>query len=222
MPGLASERCFHHQAREAASRCPGCRHFFCRECVVPFDGRLLCAACIAEANESPLTSQKRSSRSGQMLLGMAALIFIWMVFYCLGWIILQYRETQPVDLAENAPSLSESRHCLGQNSSPDLSLSAGVHTRRDEKVLAQLSWYFQSNCAREQADTASFATRRAGVLARHRLPVDSRFQRTRLEGRVGMLFSEPPRESASGFLPFSATPPTGFPRALLRSRVGIQ
>src|SRR5271165_4238055 len=96
MPGLASERCFHHETREAVCRCPVCRRFFCRECVVPFDGRLLCATCIAKANEAPPVLEKRSSHPGQILLGVAALIFIWAVFYCFGWIILQDRETLPV------------------------------------------------------------------------------------------------------------------------------
>jgi hypothetical protein len=120
MPSLALERCFHHETREAVCRCPECRRFFCRECVVPFDGRLLCATCIARANEPPLISEKRSSSSGQMLLGVAALVFIWIAYYCLGWMILQYRDSQPVEVAERgplfcAPSLSESRHCLSQN-----------------------------------------------------------------------------------------------------------
>jgi hypothetical protein len=65
--------------------------------VVPFDGRLLCAACIARANEPPSLPEKSSQLSGQLLLGTAALVFIWLIFYCLGWIILQYRETLPLD-----------------------------------------------------------------------------------------------------------------------------
>jgi hypothetical protein len=104
MPGLAAERCFHHETREAVGRCPECRRFFCRECVVPFDRRLLCAACIARANEPPLLPEKSSALSGQLLLGTTALVFIWVIFYCLGWIILQYRETLPVEVAEKGRS----------------------------------------------------------------------------------------------------------------------
>ena len=100
MPGLASQRCFHHETREAVCRCPGCRSFFCRECVAPFEDRLLCAACIAKQNEAPRVAEKRTSSLGQMLLGLAALIFIWIVFYCVGWIVLQYRPAQPPDLAQ--------------------------------------------------------------------------------------------------------------------------
>ncbi len=102
MPGLASQRCFHHETREAVCRCPECRRFFCRECVVSFDGRLLCAACIARASEPPLAPRK-SSHAGQILLGMVALFLIWAIFYCLGWIILQYRETLPVSVAAKLP-----------------------------------------------------------------------------------------------------------------------
>ncbi len=104
MPGLASERCFHHEIREAICRCPECRRFFCRECVVPFDGRLLCAACIARANEPPSLREKSSQLSGQLLLGTAAVVFIWVIFYCLGWVILQYRETLPLEVAEKGRS----------------------------------------------------------------------------------------------------------------------
>ncbi len=96
MPGLASKRCFHHGTREAVCRCPECRRFFCRECVVPFDGRLLCATCIAKATTAPADAEKRSPHIVQMALGTVALLVIWVVFYLFGWIVLQYRDTAPV------------------------------------------------------------------------------------------------------------------------------
>jgi hypothetical protein len=96
MPDLASQRCFHHETREAVCRCPECRRFFCRECVATFDGRLLCATCIARATE-PAVAPQKSAHGRQMLLGIIGLIFIWTIFYCLGWMILEYRETQPVN-----------------------------------------------------------------------------------------------------------------------------
>lgn len=68
-----------------------------------FDGRLLCAACIARANESPLLPKKKSSHLGQLLLGVAALVFVWVFFYCVGWIILQYRETLPDQESSSEP-----------------------------------------------------------------------------------------------------------------------
>jgi len=100
MPGLASERCLHHETREAVCRCPNCLRFFCRECVVPFDGRLLCATCITKANETPSAPEKRTSYAPQIMLGVGAMFFIWLAFYFLGWIVLQYRETLPIDTAE--------------------------------------------------------------------------------------------------------------------------
>src|SRR5271167_2514525 len=118
MPGLALERCFHHETREAVCRCPECRRFFCRECVVPFDGRLLCATCIARANEPPLVPKKRNSPAGQLLLGITALVFVWMIFYCLGWIVLQYRDTLPLNAAET-PALNRPHQSLCQNSSTE-------------------------------------------------------------------------------------------------------
>jgi hypothetical protein len=76
--------------------CPACQRFFCRECVVSFDGRLLCAPCIARASQGPVALEKGTSHVGQILLGALALLFIWVVFYFLGWVILQYRETAPM------------------------------------------------------------------------------------------------------------------------------
>lgn len=102
MPGIASERCFHHETREAACRCPACERFFCRECVVPFDGRLLCANCIARATESPVAEEKGRAHLVQAVMSGAALLLIWVVLYFLGWVILQYRETTPVTSSASA------------------------------------------------------------------------------------------------------------------------
>ena len=41
------QRCWNHEAREAACRCPACGRSYCRECVSEHEGRLLCAACLS-------------------------------------------------------------------------------------------------------------------------------------------------------------------------------
>ncbi len=46
MSALADQRCFHHASREAVVRCPECRRFFCRECVIEHRGRMVCSECI--------------------------------------------------------------------------------------------------------------------------------------------------------------------------------
>ena len=44
--GLHLRRCVRHPNRDAAARCPSCQQYFCRECVVEHDGRLLCSDCL--------------------------------------------------------------------------------------------------------------------------------------------------------------------------------
>lgn len=45
-PALTNRRCITHPHREAISRCPQCRRFYCRECVTEHEGRMLCVACL--------------------------------------------------------------------------------------------------------------------------------------------------------------------------------
>ena len=39
-------RCRNHPERPVVARCPGCRRYFCRECVTEHEGRMLCATCV--------------------------------------------------------------------------------------------------------------------------------------------------------------------------------
>ena len=52
---LAARRCLIHADREAVARCPACRQYYCRECVVEHDFRLLCAACLRKSIEGDPT-----------------------------------------------------------------------------------------------------------------------------------------------------------------------
>jgi hypothetical protein len=130
-------------------RCPECRRFFCRECVVSFDGRLLCAACIARASEPPLAPRK-SSHAGQILLGMVALFLIWTIFYCLGWIILQYRETLPVSVASKLPGRD--------GSSPPQSHRFATGYFQSNRAVGACVKAPAQNRAREQADSFGAVT----------------------------------------------------------------
>jgi hypothetical protein len=99
MPGLALQRCFHHEEREAVSRCPSCGRFFCRECVLPHDGRLLCSACILALSEQTLDVERtRRAPRGvwQVFLAGLALLLVWVVFYFTGWTVIQMRSTAPI------------------------------------------------------------------------------------------------------------------------------
>lgn len=82
------ERCFNHEFREAASRCPICLRYFCRECVTEHDDRVLCAECLKKlvARETVRTSAFRRVRQG--LLPIAGLLMAWLFFYALGRTLL--------------------------------------------------------------------------------------------------------------------------------------
>jgi hypothetical protein len=88
MAQLAQQRCFNHALREAVARCPSCRRFYCRECVIEHGDRLMCAACIA-AEATPSADQKRPwrwlSAVGQAMIGF---IIVWIAFLLVGQILL--------------------------------------------------------------------------------------------------------------------------------------
>lgn len=106
MAGLALQRCFHHEDREAVSRCPNCARFFCRECVLPHEGRLLCSTCILSLFEQSSKAEEvgRAPRgNAQLFLAALALVLVWLVFYLAGWTLLQMRSTAPVAALTDSP-----------------------------------------------------------------------------------------------------------------------
>ena len=96
MEGLASSRCFHHELREAVSRCPSCGHFFCRECVVVFEDRLICNACLPQVAQSEEIQGRTSSGFGGVVIVAAGLFLVWFLFYAAGWLLLEFREKAPL------------------------------------------------------------------------------------------------------------------------------
>jgi len=87
--GLQARRCLRHTTREAAARCPGCAEFFCRECVVEHDGKLLCAPCLARQATRARERRERwrgARRTARAAAGVAAL---WLVFYGIGALLLK-------------------------------------------------------------------------------------------------------------------------------------
>jgi hypothetical protein len=89
MSPLVHQRCVVHAEREAAARCPACRQFYCRECVTEHEGRQLCAGCLRKRTVVP---ERKGWRFARLLLPIhltLGLGLTWMVFYFLGWILLQ-------------------------------------------------------------------------------------------------------------------------------------
>jgi hypothetical protein len=82
------ERCFHHEFREAASRCPICLRYFCRECVTEHDDRVLCAECLKKVVAHEIVRISPFRRMLRGLLPIAGLLMAWLFFYALGRTLL--------------------------------------------------------------------------------------------------------------------------------------
>src|SRR4051812_9045909 len=88
MSTLALQRCLHHAEREAVARCPECTQFFCRECVVEHDGRVLCSACRKKivSGEQGQRGWLRHAVTGAHFAG--SVILLWLCFFLLGKALL--------------------------------------------------------------------------------------------------------------------------------------
>jgi hypothetical protein len=75
-----------HDSREAIARCPSCGGFFCRECVVEHDGRLVCSTCLQKVATAAAAVPKISWFARAVQVGGVTLtVFVtWLLFYALG------------------------------------------------------------------------------------------------------------------------------------------
>ncbi len=87
--GLHLRRCVRHSSREAAARCPSCGEFFCRECVVEHEGKLLCAACLGRAVAAIDRRRQRWKILGRIATATAGAIVLWMCFDATGSLLLK-------------------------------------------------------------------------------------------------------------------------------------
>lgn len=85
---LARQRCWTHAGREAVSRCPECRRFYCRECVTEHDGKMLCVQCLAagSAGQAAATGTRWLLWTAVALLGLAV---AFLHFYSTGYVLQQ-------------------------------------------------------------------------------------------------------------------------------------
>lgn len=88
MTPLAQQRCFQHAQREAAARCTGCHHFFCRECIAEHDGRLFCAACLRQLSQKSPAARRNFAGVSRLLQCAAALLLAWFFFFLIGEALL--------------------------------------------------------------------------------------------------------------------------------------
>lgn len=88
MNDLARQLCHRHAQREAAALCLGCSRYFCRECIVEHDDRILCASCLKQLLKSSGSGRSRFAALigiGQFLIGF---LIVWLFFYYLGQALL--------------------------------------------------------------------------------------------------------------------------------------
>ena len=96
MAALHQTKCINHESREAVARCPGCREFYCRECITEHDGRVICSSCLAE-NALAETQKKERAGVSTAIAGLLAvcgtfsgLLILWMLFYAIGQFLLLF------------------------------------------------------------------------------------------------------------------------------------
>ena len=82
MSAILDQRCLNHASREAVVRCPECRQFFCRECVVEHRGRMICTSCMAAAGAAPDAGKFRAAL--WPAFAAAGFFVAWLIFYYAG------------------------------------------------------------------------------------------------------------------------------------------
>ena len=86
-PNAIHQRCFHHESREAVSRCPICRRYFCRECVTEHDDRVLCVECLKTIVAGKV-AHRRVRTVLHALLPLTGILVAWLFFYMIGRTLL--------------------------------------------------------------------------------------------------------------------------------------
>lgn len=97
MQRLDKQRCFNHGLREAAARCPSCKRFYCRECVVEHDDRLVCSSCLKKA----ATEQPKARQVWRPLARVAAVLAMFMFLWFTFFIISRSLSSLPVSVHED-------------------------------------------------------------------------------------------------------------------------
>ena len=89
MNSLAHQRCFNHAAREAGARCPGCRQFYCRECITEHEDRVLCSACLKKLVQPSRKSTFAFRPFLRVFQCCLSLLVAWYFFFLIGEMLLK-------------------------------------------------------------------------------------------------------------------------------------
>ncbi len=89
MTQITRQRCFNHPRREAVARCPECGRYYCRECVIEHEDKVVCASCLAKITaRGPGTGGRRWVVLLRGLQFLCALLLLWVIFYIAGQALL--------------------------------------------------------------------------------------------------------------------------------------
>ncbi len=91
MSELAARRCFHHPGREAAARCTQCGRFFCRECAVEHEDRILCAPCLRKLVRAEPERREALALGARIFQCALGILAAWFLFYVFGEAFLAFR-----------------------------------------------------------------------------------------------------------------------------------
>lgn len=83
---LHKSTCRIHFQRPASAQCPGCKKYYCSECITEHDGRNTCAKCLKSAHDESSAPAKVGLTWFQpmpIIHFAIALIVTWTVFYLL-------------------------------------------------------------------------------------------------------------------------------------------
>jgi hypothetical protein len=86
---VTTQRCFNHVSREAAARCPECRHYFCRECVTEHDDRVVCTTCLRRLVQPKRSTSRQFAAVSYALQCALGVLLAWFFFFMIGETLLR-------------------------------------------------------------------------------------------------------------------------------------
>lgn len=89
MKTLSRQRCLVHIEREAVARCFECLHFFCRECILEHESKMICSGCLRKLIDRNKPAAKGRGLLGSSVLLTGSMLFLWLLFYLMGSIVLK-------------------------------------------------------------------------------------------------------------------------------------
>ncbi len=93
---IGTQHCANHTAREAVARCPECERFYCRECTVEHDYRMICAGCLASLAGEAESARRRAGASRwnrvpvfPLLQALVGIGFVWVMVYLAAQLLIE-------------------------------------------------------------------------------------------------------------------------------------